>query len=607
MKTHTHSFYTLFISLIITVLVLIPSMNNFKYNDHSKNWLNHDYGKNLLSSTEEYSVFMTEGGDNQVFSSLYFTYAEKLRQDVFPYDQKGNIFKRIYGDLRYVTADILEQRTDIVDRGLFTGQEPFYTEIRSLTPPYLVPYALGKPATYLTWKRPNQSKIGNFYYKNYGLMYKVQEIPYAIVDYVQPLKITELSAISNYLNEKLGRDISDKELDLWSDQMVEGGYISKSGQKISYIRDYQKPFKGDPTDSFIIRWDQIKNLPYYDYLSREIVISYSYEQISLLGNRIEELQKSLKNEKSPEIKANITKTIINYWDDIQNHIKAVKEVGYDSAATLHNVGIFYLTAADKYKFVTNNLIPQAIEMWEMSIASAPYAWSSYNILLWSYLRQSFIDPANNEIYLEKFDIVHEKLKKNLSHWKSMKKDVTQSEPYRQSIQMFDMREQYENFSGKTIIDEQNAIQKMVDGTMDFSLKTVQDYVGKMVNQLTFIDKTSRATQFFTLWKEILNKYSSNNEYLIWHIGIMAELGTYKNFIDSELFTLTLDKSRNNIPSVSRTKQEQLPLFINLFKISIATGNSNLIKTYKNMFLQRAEILLTPDQYTSIKTQIDQLG
>ena len=244
--SHKHKIATIILSTIIMVLAIIPAFNNYKYNDHSKNWLNHDYGKNLLSSTEEYSVFMTEGGDNQVFSSLYFTYAEKLRQDLFPYDQKGNIFKKIYGDLRYVIYDTLLERSTIVNKALFTGQEPFYVDIRSQKKPYLVPYALGKPATYLSWELADKHLLGDFYYKNYGLMYKVQEIRYAVIDYIETLGSAHIDEVKLYLQEKLGRDIDQGEFNFWLDQLKQDGYISQSNDTIVFIKSYPKPFKKEP-------------------------------------------------------------------------------------------------------------------------------------------------------------------------------------------------------------------------------------------------------------------------------------------------------------------------------------------------------------------------
>ena len=78
--------------IVIMAMAVIEFISNYKYCDNHLNFLDHDYCKYLMSSTEEGSIYMTEGGDNQVFGSLYFNYAEKLRPDLTPYDQKGNIF-----------------------------------------------------------------------------------------------------------------------------------------------------------------------------------------------------------------------------------------------------------------------------------------------------------------------------------------------------------------------------------------------------------------------------------------------------------------------------------------------------------------------------------
>ncbi|MGL4676438.1 MAG: hypothetical protein ACRCWI_02075 [Brevinema sp.] len=588
--------------IIISVLVAYPSINNYKYNDHSKNWLNHDYGKNLLSSTEEYSVFMTEGGDNQVFSSLYFTYAEKLRQDLFPYDQKGNIFKRIYGDLRYVNYDVLQERTYLVDQGLFTGFEPFYTDIRSLKRPYLVPYALGKPSTYLTWQRPNQQELGDFYYKNYGLMYKVQAIPYAIIDYIETIKSASIGDIIPYIESKLNRSVSQEEFNNWVNQLVWEGYISQNNKEITLLHSYNKPFKKDPTETFIIRWKDIKNLPYYDYLSREIVISFAYEQITLLGNKMLELQKAYEIEDSLDTKQEIETTIQKHWSTIQEYSDTIVSVGHDSAATLHNLGIFYLSAAERYSFVTEDFVSKALEMWELSLASAPYSWSTYNILLWGYIRQAFVAREQATVYLQLFDETKDRMIENLSHWKSMKKDITKSRPYQQSVQLFQLREQYDRFT-VGLGEEEIMIQKMLDGQSELNVSIVMAYFSKMANQLSFISGTSITNKMFTLWFQAWKKFQSNKDFLTWHIGISSELIAYGSLMDTELIKATLADTHKYLPSEQEMTEQQLSLFVNIFKIAAESGSQTDFIYYKNLLLQRAKTTLPQDQYENFTNQI----
>ncbi|MGL5956113.1 MAG: hypothetical protein ACRC0X_05855 [Brevinema sp.] len=593
---------------IVTIFILVayPSINNYKYNDHSKNWLNHDYGKNLLSSTEEYSIFMTEGGDNQVFSSLYFTYAEKLRQDLFPYDQKGNIFKRIYGDLRYVSVEILEERTYIVDQGLFTGLEPFYTDIRSLKKPYLVPYALGEPSTYLTWQRANQQDLGDFYYKNYGLMYKVQDIPYAIIDYIETIKSAYIDDIIPYLEGKLNREVSQEELTNWINQLVQEGLVSQNNREIIFLRSYSKPFKKDPTENFIIRWQEINNLPYYDYLSREIVISFAYEQLTLLGNKILELQKAYEVEDSLSTREEIMTSIQKYWTTIQEYSDTIISIGHDSSATLHNLGIFYLTAAEKYSFVTEDFIPKALELWELSLASSPYSWTTYNVLLWGYTRQSFVDPQQSELYLQLFDETKNKMIQHLSHWKSMKKDIEKSRPYQQSAQLFQIREQFSRLT-EGLTEEANMIGQMLEGSLELNVSMVTGYFSKMANQLSFIAGTPVADRLFSLWLQAWKRFQSNKDFFTWHLGIFSELVSYGSLIDPMLIQASLADARNYLPSEREMTEQQLSLFINVLRIAIDAGTQADFIYYKNLLLQRAKSVVPPDQYEGFKNQIDQLG
>ena len=91
------------IASLLALFALLPLFGHMAANDNHKNYANHNYGKNLMNTLEPNSVFMTEGGDNQVFTSAYNQMAMQLRPDVRIYDQKGNVFYRIYGDFRYMT------------------------------------------------------------------------------------------------------------------------------------------------------------------------------------------------------------------------------------------------------------------------------------------------------------------------------------------------------------------------------------------------------------------------------------------------------------------------------------------------------------------------
>lgn len=181
------------IGLVFFVLVAFTYFQNYKYNDNSKDWLNHDYSLGLLKSVTTNTVLMTEGGDNQVFGLAYFQMVEFKRPDVVCYDQKGNVFKRIYGDLRYLPFQNLQLRMDIVDYNIVNGLEPFYkTELGTKGEPIFEEYKfkgeIGKKNVYMTWTGKELWKYGDYYYKQYGMMYKVSDSKYFIVDKLKEYK-----------------------------------------------------------------------------------------------------------------------------------------------------------------------------------------------------------------------------------------------------------------------------------------------------------------------------------------------------------------------------------------------------------------------------------
>ncbi len=183
----------LLLGFIFLVLVIFSYFQNYKYNDNSKDWLNHDYSLGLLSSVTTNTVLMTEGGDNQVFGLAYFQMVEFKRPDVVCYDQKGNIFKRIYGDLRYLPFQNLQLRMDIVDYNIVNGKEPFYrSELGTKGEPVFEDYKLKDEITkknvYMTWTGKELWKYGDYYYKQYGMMYKVSDSKYFIVDKLKEYK-----------------------------------------------------------------------------------------------------------------------------------------------------------------------------------------------------------------------------------------------------------------------------------------------------------------------------------------------------------------------------------------------------------------------------------
>lgn len=187
---------------IFFTLVAFTYFQNYKQNDNSGDWLNHDYCHGLIKSVTTNTVLMTEGGDNQVFGLAYLQMVEFKRPDVVCYDQKGNVFKRIYGDLRYLPFHNLQLRMDIVDYNIINGYEPFYrSELGTKGEPTFEEYKLKNEITkknvYMTWTGKELWKYGDYYYKQYGMMYRVSDAKYFIVDKLKEYRSLPVDYLKN--------------------------------------------------------------------------------------------------------------------------------------------------------------------------------------------------------------------------------------------------------------------------------------------------------------------------------------------------------------------------------------------------------------------------
>ncbi len=415
---------TFILTIVILISAFVPFIMNYKYNDHHLNWLNHDYGKNLMMSTEKNSILMTEGGDNQVFSTLYFTYAEKIRPDLTPYDQKGNIFKRIYWDMRYIYPQTLEKRMKQVDTGLFSGEEPFYPD-RSEAPdssdaellkffqqdPYFIPYWMGVRPVYLTWQRPEPWTLGDYYYKRYGIMYKVQDIEYSLVDYLEIKKEISMNEAGRYLADQLHRTLDSTYINAKLAKLEKEGWIRRNGGSVSFVKMYPAPHPGDYFDSFLLRWRDVPNAPYWDYLTREIIINYDYQLGNIYLEKTRELKELAKSETRTAILKDINARIQENWNLAKSYYDDAVTYGGDSISSLHNVAVIYLNND------MEDLSAKALPLLEKGLTLYPNSIGTYQ-LMFNYLLKNLFDvPANESKNLSEMEKYLSMLKKQLSLYK----------------------------------------------------------------------------------------------------------------------------------------------------------------------------------------------
>ncbi len=400
-------------AIFLALFALLPLFGHMASNDNHKNYANHNYGKNLMNTLEPNSVFMTEGGDNQVFTSAYNQMAMQLRPDVRIYDQKGNVFYRIYGDFRYMTQQEVDIKRDIVDFEIFSRGRPVY----------------------LTWKRtPAVAACGDWFLKRYGILFKVVPLKYQILEDLEADRELPLDKVRDLLSkyytseqnlEKLRKNL--KELDwyepaimgvtgqsphfisdeertrlrravveyrAWLTQATERkvdaaftinllrelegeGYLRVEGNTVVFVRDLPAPLGGEYWSRYIFDYQNVGNAVDWDYLTREILTNYNFYFAEYCREMIEkfERQKAFYERKiaqgrTPQLEAalaTVVSEIKRYTEQEQRSYREAAYYGYDMAAIHHNLGAIYMQrgetsaavasfhrgmAADQYSYPT---------------------------------------------------------------------------------------------------------------------------------------------------------------------------------------------------------------------------------------------------------------
>lgn len=272
------------ISLAAIFAIMIPIfVMNLSRNNNSKDFSNHDYSYNMMNSLPDNAIFATEGGDNQVFGLVYYTMVERRRPDLKIYDQKGNVFERIYGNLMKTDGRWLGSISDAVDKDFIDSGRPYY----------------------MAWRRDGLERLGDYYFKAYGLVFKVQPIKYALVDeleFFKVLTVNDYKAIAkehlkrNYENEKVASDLN---------ALLDEGLISverknnyNGNEEITFVKMYELPFpelktEEDYWNSYTMK-GTAEEISHYDFLTREIFVSsYSLAKIDMYNRRIKTYQKLL--------------------------------------------------------------------------------------------------------------------------------------------------------------------------------------------------------------------------------------------------------------------------------------------------------------------------
>ena len=418
------------ISLIAIFTIMVPIfVMNFSRNNNSKDFSNHDYSYNMMNSLPDNAIFATEGGDNQVFGLVYYTMVERRRPDLKIYDQKGNVFERIYGNLMKTDGRWLGSISDAVDKDFIDSGRPYY----------------------MAWRRDGLERLGDYYFKAYGLVFKVQPIKYALVDeleFFKVLTVNDYKAIAkehlkrNYENEKAASDLN---------ALLDEGLISverknnyNGNEEITFVKMYELPFpelktEEDYWNSYTMK-GTAEEISHYDFLTREIFVSsYSLAKIDMYNRRIKTYQKLLGFMGNGDIAKNgITREEANAKIEEYKKLKREEEermltIGFDMSNVYFAIGNQAILDED---------YERATVMYEELIKLEKLIYPAYFNLAasYEYLARSKNTPYEKEAeYLNKAKDVMARAEKTFHRGKDMGDAVRAQNTTYQQIMQFNNR------------------------------------------------------------------------------------------------------------------------------------------------------------------------
>lgn len=418
------------ISLIAIFAIMVPIfVMNLSRNNNSKDFSNHDYSYNMMNSLPDNAIFATEGGDNQVFGLVYYTMVERRRPDLKIYDQKGNVFERIYGNLMKTDGRWLGSISDAVDKDFIDSGRPYY----------------------MAWRRDGLERLGDYYFKAYGLVFKVQPIKYALVDELEFFKVLTVNDYKAIAKEHLKRNYENKKVASDLNALLDEGLISverknnyNGNEEITFVKMYELPFPELKTEedywaSYTMK-GTAEEISHYDFLTREIFVSsYSLAKIDMYNRRIKTYQKLLGFMGNGDIAKNgITREEANAKIEEYKNLKRQEEermltIGFDMSNVYFAIGNQAILDGD---------YERATVMYEELIKLEKLIYPAYFNLAasYEYLARSKDTPYEKEAeYLNKAKDVMERAEKTFHRGKDIGDAARNQNTTYQQIMQFNNR------------------------------------------------------------------------------------------------------------------------------------------------------------------------
>jgi hypothetical protein len=496
------------ISLAVILIILIPIfINNLSRNNNSKDFSNHDYSYNMMNSIPDNAIFATEGGDNQVFGLVYYTMVERRRPDLKIYDQKGNVFERIYGNLMKTDGRWLGDISDAVDKDFIESGRPYY----------------------MAWRREGLHRLGDYYFKAYGLVFKVQPIKYALVDELEFFKSLTINDYKNIAKEHLKRNYEDSKIASDIKALLDEGLIStqrkdkyNGNEEIEFIKMYELPFpelktEEDYWNTYIMQGTE-EEISNYDFLTREIFISsYSLAKIDMYNRKIKTYNKLLEYMGNDNIAKNgITKNEANEKIEELKKLKREEEdkmlkIGFDMSNVYFSIG---------NQAIIDGNYERAVVMYEELIRLEKLIYPAYFNLAasYEYLARSKETPYEKEAeYLNKAKEVLERAEKTFHRGRDIGNAAREKNQTYQQIRQFIQRIESQIRTPKSQVDamkEQAAIENSFESYSAYAnyvYQNRQDIEETLWAKKEAKNRAKNTEQIFSVNKDLAILYANTGD------------------------------------------------------------------------------------------------
>ena len=386
----------------------------------------------------------------------------------------------------------------------------------------------GRPY-YMAWRREGLHRLGDYYFKAYGLVFKVQPIKYALVDELEFFKSLTINDYKNIAKEHLKRDYEDSKIASDINALLDEGLIStqrkdkyNGNEEIEFIKMYEIPFpelktEEDYWNTYIMQGTE-EEISNYDFLTREIFISsYSLAKIDMYNRKIKTYNKLLEYMGNDNIAKNgITKNEANEKIEELKKLKREEEdkmlkIGFDMSNVYFSIG---------NQAIIDGNYERAVVMYEELIRLEKLIYPAYFNLAasYEYLARSKETPYEKEAeYLNKAKEVLERAEKTFHRGRDIGNAAREKNQTYQQIKQFIQRIESQIRTPKSQVDamkEQAAIENSFESYSAYAnyvYQNRQDIEETLWAKKEAKNRAKNTEQIFSVNKDLAILYANTGD------------------------------------------------------------------------------------------------